>query len=297
MKKLLSTIALLWTVCARVSEGKSNNRWLEPSCSENKVEQFHLVNPVTDKVEAVLDSITDLHEFTRNSEHGIINILAKTCSPDDSIKCVKFFLDDKVVKVEHKEPYTIFGKRGGILPQSEYGKTTELKACTYTDAECSLGQSGCLTLTGYIWECNVDEDIFAFDSETDTCIGQLNALQDDILCLSQSVEIAIVAIDTNVQWFDKPLSKCIDDVHIELTKPDGTKDAGTEYKYPWSLYGNKRLNFYGRRLPPGGYSVSAWANDAEHTKYNWPFKIVPADDSEHCPMEYTGHCERLDFGI
>jgi len=262
----------------------------ETSCSATEVTALKLIDPVSDTVEdpCTLGPYPSCDVINLNFfEDAEINILAETCSPDESIECVKFFLENEVIGIELNAPYAMFGNNGGNF----YGGTLpsglhDIKACTYTSSDCSTGESGCLTWDGVtVYECwGINEDIFAIDSEADECIFQLNKSYK--VCLPQSGKLTFVAVYPYYSM-NTPHS-CIDEVHMELIKPDGTKDVATEQHYPWSLYGNTGNDYYGRSLSPGRYTFSAWADDGDF-KPTYEFDILAANDPI-CTGLSSGNC-------
>jgi len=188
---------------------------------------------------------------------------------------VKVLVDNEVVRKEKKAPYSLFGdKRGDFFGDSLPHGSHDIQACTYTNDDCSSGESGCFTWSIFTLSCMINEDIFVFDPETDKCLSKLNSYYPYTVCLPGSGKLTLVAVKT---WCE---SICFDEVHFELIKPDGSKDVKTEYHEPYSLFGNKGPDLFGTSLEPGTYTIMAWANDAESHKETFEFDII--DDAEFC---------------
>jgi len=298
-------IFLLATVSVAVDESKKHGlrrEMVEPSCSSNQVTALKVIDPVSNNVVDLCDlyptSSCSPDYLTQGFfEHGQINILAETCSPDHSIECVKFFRDNMIIATEKSAPYALFGNRGnnffgGTLPEGSY----DLKACTYTSDDCNSGESGCYTWPVRVYKCSVDEDIFAFDAETNSCFSQVY----NLLCLPESVsKLTFVAVPGYYAYGPDNDFICIDKVYLELIKPDGSKDETIEYNEPYSLYGNKGYDFFGRSLPPGEYTISAWANTKVWSTGFTPtqtFEIKTADDPDCIGWTpYLTNCRHLPY--
>lgn len=117
-----------------------------PTECANAVVDFLLIDP-----SGPSPSYSDL-DIVNISDYpsGLINVEAVTeTSPagctEKVVECVKFFLDGEEVRKERFKPFTLYGNvRGGPIHASTPPiGTFTLKACTYSDNECSLDEMGC----------------------------------------------------------------------------------------------------------------------------------------------------------
>ena len=123
--------------------------------SINQVTGFQLVDtesPYRPVITPFTPPIIDLLEFS-TCELNIYATVSENTQGDAGIKCVKLTLGSQVRK-EKFEPYALYGNTGRFIRSGKpaLGAQT-LKACTYTDEECSQGESGCLEVDVYVKDC------------------------------------------------------------------------------------------------------------------------------------------------
>jgi hypothetical protein len=127
-------------------------------CLNNRIHDFELVDTsVTPPILTDLTPVVDLSDFPTCTLNIQANVRSTPSNCDEgTIKCVKFFLDDEIVNKEKFPPFTLFGDVPGESIKSVKPPigTTTIKACTYTDKRCSIGEQGCMSMTVDFLDCN-----------------------------------------------------------------------------------------------------------------------------------------------
>ena len=73
---------------------------------------------------------------------------------EQTAKCVKFFLDGAEINKEKFAPFTLFPDRDGGFSSRKLVGVHKLKACTYSDKACTMGESGCKEVEVDFLDCD-----------------------------------------------------------------------------------------------------------------------------------------------
>jgi hypothetical protein len=124
-------------------------------CDANEIVGFKVVDASrpTSPIVKPLKSTVRLSDFP----NGMLNIFAigknNTCG-GPPIACVKLTLG-KAYQLEKYVPYALFGDQPGgpVYDRKPPVGSNTLKACTYTDEDCTKGKSGCKEVEVDILDC------------------------------------------------------------------------------------------------------------------------------------------------
>lgn len=216
-----------------------------------------------------------------NFHDGEINAAAS--SQDPSVQCVKFRLKEDgagefyYVNKETNAPYSLYGNSGldFIGGQPHVGQNQKLKVCSFSDTGCS-DEIGCtlvtLDVTHSEGECEPWIDYIDVHDPTDDS-GFIKWINEDgeLVCLPPSGRVAIQATSCS--------SGCIDKVYMKLDKhgQGDPVDERTEVNEPFSLYKNRGTDFFGRKLPPGDYTITAVPNDDWSYALSYNFTLADCE--------------------
>lgn len=138
-RETLALVAVLLAALAKQVDGNSSSalRGLQ-ACA------------VSDFVYYVFDDgqeVGDYPSSTLDLTDSKINIVAQVYPYECQPKCVKISLGTGLVKKERAAPYALFGDVAGQLLAGEPKQSglQQVKACLYTDRNCTVGEYGCRT--------------------------------------------------------------------------------------------------------------------------------------------------------
>jgi hypothetical protein len=171
MYKIISILAIVLPVItaapyeveeSKVAEERQHffNRMLPgtsvPPCdSINEVTGFELVDASSPYRPVILpfSPVIDLDDFPTCMLNIYATASSNTCG-DAPVGCVKLTLASQVRR-EFAEPYALYGNTGRFIRSGKpaLGAQT-LTACTYTDTECTVGESGCVSVDVFINDCD-----------------------------------------------------------------------------------------------------------------------------------------------
>jgi hypothetical protein len=223
------------------------------------------------------DGVIDLTTFP-NCELNIIaetsslppagsgrTLTSSTASSCDPIRCVKLWLGNDVRR-ERVPPYTLYGDQppNYFDEAPDLGKQT-LKACTYTDSDCTKGEAGCVTKDVEVKGGGSISSLVLYDAATVYGSGAGTTIDGSPICYPPSGMVNIEAVT----------DKCVRKVDFELTG-GGKNDDRTENQFPFFLYGNSGTTLFGEdgfQIGPS-YTVSAIPNNdsAKKVEKNFTFK-------------------------
>jgi len=216
-----------------------------------------------------------------NFHDGEINVAAS--SQDPSVQCVKFWLKQDgasefyYYKKEKNAPYSLYGNSGLNFTggQPLVGQNQQLTVCSFSDTSCS-DTIGCTRLNLDVshseGECEPwIEFIDVHDATDDSGYYKWINENDELVCLPPSGRVAIQATSCH--------SGCIDKVYMKLDKHGQSDpvDERTEVDEPFSLYKNRGTYFYGRKLKPGDYTITAVPNDDWYYSLSYNFTLAECD--------------------
>jgi hypothetical protein len=124
----------------------------------NEVVDFNLIDTsVSSPIFTELTPVVDLSDFPTcklNIEATVASV-PSNCD-ERTVKCVKFFLDDVMIRKEKFAPYTYFGDiPGSVIKEGKPPLGTHtLKACTYSDKACTKHEMGCKEMSVEFLDCD-----------------------------------------------------------------------------------------------------------------------------------------------
>ena len=201
----------------------------------NKVESFALVD--ASKNPATTTALVEQTPGPTNIYLGSfstceLNIVAVTSSTpagcnQGQIMCVKLQLGNDVRK-ERAAPYALYGDVGGnYYSKTPRGGVQTLKACTYTDSECKMNESGCK-------EFKVDVDgssLYGLLFYSPTFYG--GPFED--APSGDTTEMCSLPLSSAIQ-IQVEAQRCAKKVDVKLTGTDGTVYEKKDLSDPFDLY-------------------------------------------------------------
>lgn len=141
----ISLVSLLLLTKIQAEHGvrglTNSTQKLDPSCEVTNLVVYYFDETGESHRFSLFSGILDLTDFYQ----GKVNIQAevtKECQP----QCVKFSYDGRIHK-ERVRPYFLYGnKAGGAMNKGSPRRSGEVKACLYTDRNCSQGEQGCSSM-------------------------------------------------------------------------------------------------------------------------------------------------------
>lgn len=172
----ITLVYLLTTAEPKISV-YANSRYIvnfEKTC-ENHVTGFHLINPNLDRddmnFKVPLPDVINLSDFYRDE----INIEAETfdCPETDEIECVEISFSG-TSQNERKAPYALYGDNEYhfFAGTPDVGDKQELKACTYTDRQCSRDEKCTSVMVDVVKDDGGDRDIPCSECDNDYHCGK-----------------------------------------------------------------------------------------------------------------------------
>jgi hypothetical protein len=216
----------------------------------NTVTDFELIDAsVRPPIITDLTEVVDLLDFPtcQLSVQAIVTSEPEGCNRGE-VECVKFFLDGVEAKKERNAPYSLYGNAassGSFSTEKPPIGTVTLKACTYTNRQCTLGEQGCKTVdvtfldcdrptAAPVKACEAENQILGFDlvdafKPKAPIITPFIPPTIDLLNFPKC-ELSILAVGKNNTCGNPPI-KCV------------KMSLGTHVKKerfaPYSLYGNR----------------------------------------------------------